>query len=303
MEKQDVVIIGGGPAGLTASVYTSRANLKTLFIEKGAPGGKMVKTFKIENWSGDISVSGPELSMRMFNHAKAYGGNYKYGDVVEIVSHSEFDHEVVLASGERIATKAVIIATGMVERIPESIKGIHEFENRGVSYCVICDGPIFKGKNMAIIGGGNAAIEEAQFAAQFANHVYVFVRNEKELIADKASIEQLKAKANATIMIGAEINEIIGESAIEKVKVTVDGVQKEMDIQAIFPYIGQVPVSSFAKSLGITDERGFIPTDDFMETKVKGIYAVGDIRKKEIRQISTAVADGTIAGKILANRI
>lgn len=303
MEKQDVVIIGGGPAGLTASVYTSRANLKTLFIEKGAPGGKMVKTFKIENWSGDISVSGPELSMRMFNHAKAYGGNYKYGDVVEIVSHSEFDHEVVLASGERIATKAVVIATGMVERIPESIKGIHEFENRGVSYCVICDGPIFKGKNMAIIGGGNAAIEEAQFAAQFANHVYVFVRNEKELIADKATIAQLRAKENVTILINAEINEIIGDSAIEKVLVTVEGVQKEMDIQAIFPYIGQVPVSNFAKSLGITDERGFIPTDDFMETKVKGIYAVGDIRKKEIRQISTAVADGTIAGKILANRI
>lgn len=239
----------------------------------------------------------------MFKHAKAYGGNYKYGEVVNIVSNSEFDHEVHLASGEVISTKAVVIGTGMVERIPESIKGIHEFDNRGVSYCVICDGPIFKGKDMAIIGGGNSAIEEAQFAAQFANHVYVFVRTEKDLIADKTTVEQLKAKSNVTILLNSEINELVGDSTVEKVLATVNGEKKEFDIKAVFPYIGQVPVSSFAKSLGITDERGYIPTDEYMETKVKGVYAIGDIRKKDIRQISTAVADGTIAGKILANRL
>ncbi len=303
MEKQDVVIIGGGPAGLTASVYTSRSNLKTLFIEKGAPGGKMVKTFKIENWSGDVSVSGPDLSMRMFSHAKAYGGNYKYGEVTNIVSNSEFDHVLELASGEKIQAKAVVIATGMVERVPESIKGIHEFENKGVSYCIICDGPLFKGKNIAVIGGGNSAIEESQFAAQFSKHVYVFVRSEKDLIADKSTIDQLKAKENVTILLNAEITELVGGSSIEYVKAIVNGQLQDFDVQAVFPYVGQIPVSNFAKSLNITDERGYIPTDEFMETSTKGIYAIGDIRKKEIRQIATAASDGTIVGKILANRL
>uniref|UniRef100_A0A2C9LK21 FAD/NAD(P)-binding domain-containing protein n=1 Tax=Biomphalaria glabrata TaxID=6526 RepID=A0A2C9LK21_BIOGL len=241
--------------------------------------------------------------MRMFNHAKTYGGKYKYGEVKNIISNGEFDHEIELASGEKIQTRSVVIATGMVERIPESIKGIHEFEHKGVSYCVICDGPLFKGKNIAIIGGGNAAIEEAQFAAQFANHVYVFVRTEKDLIADKISVEQLKQKENVTLLINAEINELIGSSNVEKVIATINGESKEMDIEGVFPYIGQVPVSAFAKSLGITDERGYIPTDESMETKVKGIYAIGDIRKKDIRQIATAASDGTIVGKILANRL
>lgn len=303
MEKQDVVIIGGGPAGLTAAVYASRSNLKTLFIEKGAPGGKMVKTFEIENWTGDTKVSGAELSMRMFTHAKTYGGKYKYGEVKSITSKSEFDHIITLASGEEISTRSVVIATGMVERVPETIKGIHEFENRGVSYCVICDGPLFKDKNIAIIGSGNSAIEEALFATQFAKHVYVFIRNANSIRAEKLSVEKLKEKENVTFVLNGEIKELVGTSFVEKVIATVEGETREFDIQAVFPYIGQLPVSEFVKDLGITNESGFIPTDESMQTSVPGIYAIGDIRKKEIRQIATAVSDGAIVGKILANRL
>lgn len=303
MEKQDVVIIGGGPAGLTAAVYASRSNLKTLFIEKGAPGGKMVKTFEIENWTGDTKVSGAELSMRMFTHAKTYGGKYKYGEVKSITSKSEFDHIITLASGEEISTRSVVIATGMVERVPETIKGIHEFENRGVSYCVICDGPLFKDKNIAIIGSGNSAIEEALFATQFAKHVYVFIRNANSIRAEKLSVEKLKEKENVTFVLNGEIKELVGTNFVEKVIATVEGETREFDIQAVFPYIGQLPVSEFVKDLGITNEYGFIPTDESMQTSVPGIYAIGDIRKKEIRQIATAVSDGAIVGKILANRL
>lgn len=299
----DVIIIGGGPAGLTAAVYSSRANLKTLFIEKGAPGGKMVKTFKIENWPGDKNINGVDLSLRMFDHSKEFGATYKYGNVVNIESKGSNEHIITLKNGDQYQAKAVVIATGMVERVPETIKGIHEFENRGVSYCAICDGPLYKGKDTAIIGGGNSAIEEATYLSSIASHVYVFVRTEKDLIAEKKLIQELKEKQNITILLNSEIKELIGDGKLEKIKAVVEGKEQEMQISAVFPYIGQVPVSDFAKSLDIVDTRGFIITDEFMETKVKGIYAIGDIRVKEIRQIATAAADGAIVGKILANRL
>lgn len=299
--EYDVVIIGGGPAALTAAVYASRSNLSVLFIEKGAPGGKMVKTFKIENWTGDREVSGPELSMRMFKHSQAFGAKYKYGEVVDIKTISDKEHHVLLASKESIKAKAVIIATGMVERIPEEIKGILEFENRGVSYCAICDGPIFKDKPVAFIGGGNAAIEEAIFATQFASHVYVFVRN--KIKADEKSVSDLKEKNNVTILLNSNIKEILGKNEVEKIIVSINGEEKEMPISAVFPYVGQLPVTDFLKHLNILDANGFIITDEYMQTKIKGVYAIGDVRKKEIRQIATAVADGAIVGKILANRL
>lgn len=302
-KEYDVMIIGGGPAGLTAAVYASRANLKTIFIEKGAPGGKMVKTFKIENWPGDKSINGVDLSLRMFDHSKAFGATYKYGEVVNIESKGATEQIVTLKNGDQFQVKSVVIATGMVERVPEWIDGIHKFEHRGVSYCAICDGPLYKGKPAAIIGGGNSAIEEATYLASIASQVNVFVRAESDLIAEKKLVDELKEKKNITLLMNAEIKTLHGDDKLEKVDAVVNGESKSFDVNVVFPYIGQVPVSSFAKDLSITDARGFIETDELMETKVKGIYAIGDIRVKEIRQIATAAADGAIVGKILANRL
>ncbi len=303
MEKFDVVIIGGGPAGLTAAIYASRANLSTVFIEKGAPGGKIVRTSKIENWTGDKLVEGPDLATRMYEHAKAFGAKYEYYGVVNIKSHSEFDHDVILSNDKIIKSKAVIIATGMVERVPMSVKNIQKFENRGVSYCAICDGPLFKGENVAVIGGGNSAIEEGVYLSSIAEHVYIFVRKPEELWAEKSLIADVKTRKNMTLFIHGEILEILGDQQVEKIHVKIDDKEKMLEVKAIFPYVGHNPVTDFVKDLGITDKTGFIPTNEFMETKVKGIYAIGDVRVKEIRQIATAVADGVIAGKILANRI
>ncbi|MCK5945826.1 MAG: FAD-dependent oxidoreductase [Mycoplasmataceae bacterium] len=296
----DVAIIGGGPAGLTASVYASRAELKTIFIEKGAPGGKMVNTSKIENWSGDKLVSGPDLAIRMFEHAKAFNATYKYGDVVNIESKEEELKEITLANGDKIQSRSIVIASGTVERIPEEVDGIHKYENRGISYCAICDGPIYKGEDTAIIGGGNSAIEEGAYLASVAKKVYIFVRG-KEMTAEIKLQEDALKKKNIEIVFNSVVKSISGEGKVEKITAVVDGVEKEYNVKAVFPYIGLVPVTSFAKDIKITDKHGYIETNEHMETKVKNIFAVGDVRVKGIRQIATAVADGAIAGKNLAN--
>lgn len=303
MEKYDVAIIGGGPGGLTAAIYASRANLSTVFIEKGAPGGKVVKTQKIENWTGDQSVNGPELAMRMFEHATKFGAKYHYGEVLKVDSKNANHQVITLKDNSVIEAKKVIIATGMVENIPRSVKNIERFENQGVSYCAICDGPLHKGADIAVIGGGNAAIEEAYYLSTVGKSVTVFVRVAEELIAEKKLIEELKHKKNVEIIIGGEILELIGQNKVEKIKAKINGEIKELAITAVFPYIGQKPVSSFVEHLKVTNKQGYILTDENMETKVTGIFAIGDIRQKNIRQIATAVADGAIAGKIVANNL
>lgn len=299
----DVAIIGGGPAGLTAAIYTSRANLSTIFFQKGAPGGKVAKTSKIENWTGDKMVEGFELAIRMQEHAEAFSAKYDHRAVKKVISRSEFDHELILVNEAKISAKAVIIATGMIERVPTTVKNIEKFENRGVSYCAICDGPLFKNQNVAVIGGGNSAIEESIYLSSIAKHVYIFIRKPEELWAEKAIIKDAQSRKNITIYTHGEICEIVENETMEKVIVKIDNQEKTMEINAIFPYIGQKPVTDFVSELNITDDKGFIPTDEYMETNKKGIYAIGDVRAKEIRQIATAVSDGVIAGKILANRV
>ena len=301
MEKYDVAIIGAGPAGLTAAVYASRANLNTLFIDCDAPGGKMVKTAKIENWSGDISVDGPDLSMRMFDHAKAYGAKHKYGLVKTIKSLGKFNKIIELDSGDQIEAKAIIIATGMIETVPTWITNVRKFENKGVSYCAICDGPLFKNQDVIVIGGGNSAIEEATYLATIASHVYLIVKY--GIQADKKVLAELEKRTNVSIHHDSEVLSLNGTDKLESADVNLNGDKKTLKIAAFFPYIGQTPVADFIKHLNITKANGFIETNEDMETKVENIFAVGDIRHKNIRQISTAVADGTIAGKIVANRI
>ena len=298
--KYDVVVIGGGPAGLTAALYAGRANKKTVFIEKGAPGGKMVTTNLIENWTGDISVNGADLSMRMFEHAKKES-DYKYGDVVSIQTNGPKEHIISIASGDTITAESVIIATGTIERVPADVVNIEKFIGNGVSFCAICDGPIFRNKPVAVIGGGNSAAEESVYLSSIANEVHIFVRK-PEMRADKSIVEELTNKKNVFIHYNTVMNEIIGDKAVNKVIVTENGEKKEYDVDAVFPYIGLDAVSGFVSNLGVTDENGYILTDEGMETTVKGIFAVGDVRKKAIRQISTAVADGAIAGKLIANR-
>ncbi|MGL5521771.1 MAG: NAD(P)/FAD-dependent oxidoreductase [Metamycoplasmataceae bacterium] len=299
----DVIIIGAGPAGLNAALYLSRSKKKTLFIEKGAPGGKMVQTFKIDNWIGTKEINGATLSLNMFNHAKEFGAVYKYGEVKKIHNKEDYFKIIELQNGEKITTKVVIIASGMTNRVPREIDGIEEYENKGVSYCVICDGPFYEGKPQGIIGGGNSAIEEASFLSTVASKVYIFVKDEK-IIAEKIILDQALSKKNIEIILNSQIKKINGNNeGIESVDVNVAGEDKNFKINALFPYIGFLPLNSFASHIKIFDEKGFIKTNENMETEIKGIFAIGDIRSKEVRQIITAASDGAIAAKYITNLI
>ncbi|MGL4343518.1 MAG: NAD(P)/FAD-dependent oxidoreductase [Metamycoplasmataceae bacterium] len=305
MEKNifDVIIIGAGPGGLNAALYAARANLDVLFIEKGAPGGKMTTTFNVSNWIGTEEIRGAELSLKMFNHAKKSGAKYKFGTVEKINDISHFEKEIILSNGEKLYSKTVVIASGMKNRVPMEIEGIRDYENKGVSYCSICDGPLYGNVPQAIIGGGNSAIEEGIYLSSIAEKVYIFVKD-KKLNAESSIVDSLKKRNNIEVFFESQVKKIIGnEKGIEKILVDVKGENKEFYVSSLFPYIGFIPVVDFASHLDIFDNSGFIITDKNMETKIKGIFAIGDIRTKEIRQIITAASDGAIVGKFLANEI
>ncbi len=297
----DVVIIGAGPAGLTCAIYASRGNLKVAFIDKGAPGGKMTSTYKIENWSGEEEIKGYELSQKMLNHALKLGSKHIYGNVVKIENKSEFEHYVYLENNQIIKCKSIVIASGMENKKP-LIPKLDFYNNKGVSYCVICDAPFYKNKPAAIIGGGDSAFEEGIYLSSIASNVYIFIRKSTPK-AEPIMVEEAKKLSNIKIIYNAEIVELFGGEQLEKVKYIENGEEKMMEINHLYPYIGFLPTNHFAKHLDIFDKDGFIITNDAMETNIKGLYAIGDIRQKNIRQIVTAASDGAIAGKTLTNKI
>ncbi|MDJ1645635.1 FAD-dependent oxidoreductase [Mycoplasma sp. M5725] len=301
----DVIIIGAGPASLNAALYASRQDLNVLIIEKSAPGGKLLSTDKVENWIGTKLTTGFELATDFYKHALAYGANYMSGEVVNIRSNGEFDKEVMLADGNIIKGKSIIIGSGMQNRKPSTIKNFDEYFNKGISYCGICDGPIFRNQPIVVMGGGNSAVEEGTFISNVASKLYV-VTIDSELKAEKKLIEELKSRSNVEIIYNATIQEVSGNGKLEKISYLDSTTNKiiELDANALFIYIGFIPKADFiSDDMMIKTKSGFIITDDSMETKIPNIFAVGDIRDKKIRQIVTAASDGAIAAKVISDRI
>ncbi|MCM3115252.1 thioredoxin-disulfide reductase [Neobacillus sp. MER 74] len=292
----DVIIAGAGPAGMTAAVYTSRANLSTLMIERGMPGGQMANTEDVENYPGFESILGPDLSTKMFEHAKKFGAEYAYGDIKEIQDHG--DYKIVVAGSKQYKAYAVIITTG-AEYKKIGVPGEKELGGRGVSYCAVCDGAFFKGKELFVIGGGDSAVEEGVYLTRFASKVTI-VHRRNELRAQK--ILQDRAFANEKVdfiwnhTIKA-INDKDGKVGSVTLVSTENGEEQVLPADGVFIYIGMVPLSKPFASLGITNDNGYIETNDRMETRVPGIYAAGDIREKTLRQIVTATGDGSIAAQ------
>ncbi|PFP30014.1 thioredoxin-disulfide reductase [Bacillus sp. AFS073361] len=292
----DVIIAGAGPAGMTAAVYTSRANLSTLMIERGMPGGQMANTEDVENYPGFESILGPDLSTKMFEHAKKFGAEYAYGDIKEIQDHG--DYKLVVAGSKQYKAYAVIITTG-AEYKKIGVPGEKELGGRGVSYCAVCDGAFFKGKELFVIGGGDSAVEEGVYLTRFASKVTI-VHRRNELRAQK--ILQDRAFANEKVdfiwnhTIKA-INDKDGKVGSVTLVSTENGEEQVLPADGVFIYIGMVPLSKPFASLGITNDNGYIETNDRMETRVPGIYAAGDIREKTLRQIVTATGDGSIAAQ------
>lgn len=294
-EIHDLIIIGAGPAGLTAAIYARRANLEVMLLESSAPGGKMVKTNEIANWPGMKTTSGPDLASQMFDHATSFGAIYQYGVVSDIVQGDI--KEVHTEDNSVYYTKAIIIATGTLER-KLGIPGEERLNNKGVSYCAVCDGIFFKDKVITVVGGGNSALEEANYLTQFGSKVNIIVRRDA-FRADKSVIDMVSANPKINIIKLHIPIEIIGEDKVEGIIIEDVNTKQRQTIEtaAVFPFIGLDPISSFATNLGITDDNGYILTDIAMRTSQEGIFAAGDVNQKALRQVVTATNDGAIAAQ------
>lgn len=292
----DVIIAGAGPAGMTAAVYTSRANLSTLMIERGVPGGQMANTEEVENYPGFESILGPELSTKMFDHAKKFGADYAYGDIKEIIDGEEY--KTIVAGSKQYKARSIIISTG-AEYKKLGAPGEKELGGRGVSYCAVCDGAFFKGKNLFVIGGGDSAVEEGVYLTRFATKVTIVHRRDE--LRAQAILQQRAFDNEKVDFIWShtvkEINAKDGKVGSITLVSTKTGEEQELPADGVFIYVGMVPLSKPFEGLGITNENGYIVTNDQMETKISGIFAAGDIREKTLRQIVTATGDGSIAAQ------
>lgn len=291
----DTIIIGAGPAGMTAALYAARSNLKVALIEGGLPGGQMNNTSDIENYPGYANISGPELAEKMFEPLENLGVEHLYGFVENIEDHG--DVKKVITDNEELETRTVIVATGSKHRLL-GVPGEEELNSRGVSYCAVCDGAFFRDQDLLVVGGGDSAVEEAIFLTQFAKSVTIVHRRD-ELRAQKVLQDRAFANEKINFIWDSVVKEIKGENRVESV--VIENVKTnqvtEHAFGGVFIYVGLDPVSDFTKDLQIQDESGWIVTDDHMKTRVAGVFAVGDVRQKDLRQVTTAVGDGAIAGQ------
>ena len=291
----DTIIIGAGPAGMTAALYAARSNLKVALIEGGLPGGQMNNTSDIENYPGYANISGPELAEKMFEPLENLGVEHLYGLVENIEDHG--DVKKVITDDEEFETRTVIVATGSKHRLL-GVPGEEELNSRGVSYCAVCDGAFFRDQDLLVVGGGESAVEEAIFLTQFAKSVTIVHRRD-ELRAQKVLQDRAFANEKINFIWDSVVKEIKGENRVESV--VIENVKTnqvtEHAFGGVFIYVGLDPVSDFTKDLQIQDESGWIVTDDHMKTRVAGVFAVGDVRQKDLRQVTTAVGDGAIAGQ------
>ena len=292
----DTMIIGAGPAGMTAALYAARSNLKVALLERGIYGGQMNNTAEIENYPGYARISGPELAEKMFEPLENLGVEHLFGQVEKIEDYG--DYKKIITEDEVFETKTVVLASGANHR-HLGVPGEEEYNSRGVSYCAVCDGAFFRDEDLLVVGGGDSAVEEAIFLTRFAKSVTIVHRRD-QLRAQKLLQERAFANEKISFIWDSVVKEIKGDDrrvtsvVFENVKT---GQISESDFGGVFVYVGLDPVSDFVKALGICDEAGWIVTDQQMKTAIDGIYAIGDVRQKDLRQITTAVGDGAVVGQ------
>lgn len=295
MDRQvDLVIIGAGPAGMTAALYASRAGLQTLMLDGGAPGGALLTTYMVDNYPGCPQIPGPDLAMQMYEQSVSFGAQFQNGMVDKVTENKQ----VILKDGSVITAKAVIVATG-VQAKKMNIPGEAEALGHGVSFCAICDGAFFRNQEVVVIGGGNSALEEAVFLTRFASKVTIVIRRDQfrgsltaqKAVEDNDKIEVIRHHIPKEVLsTDGRVSGIVLENVNTHDQIT-------LKCGGIFPYIGQIPETGFVKDLGLLDERGYLIVDDSMKTAIPGIYGAGDCTNKKLRQIVTATADGAAAAE------
>lgn len=294
MNKQiDVVIIGGGIAGLTAGLYIKRSNLSVMAIDRNVFGGKLAKLGDIYNYPGFESISGPELAYKLMEQAEKIGIELEYGNVVNVTKNN--DLFIVQTEDKMIHAKAVIIATGTIEK-QLGIPGEKDFFNRGVSYCATCDGPLYRKKDVAVVGYLDTALEEAIYLAGLAKVVYLISHVEQSAI-ESVKLENVLAKSNIKLLDNCDVIAISGQDHVEEMVVRhLDSAQEEaIKVNAVFPYIGQKTLTEFLGNLKVETKNGYLIVNKDMETNVPGLFAAGDTTDKKLRQLVTAAGDGSIA--------
>lgn len=295
MEDYQVIIIGGGVAGLTAGIYASRAQLKTILLEAMIPSGQAYLTELVENYPGfPEGISGKELVERMTQQALRFGLKIEQFTPVEGIE-TKGDRHLVFAGGKEFSAEAIIIATG-AQWNKLGVPGEEEFVGKGISYCATCDGAFFKDQVVAVVGGGDTAIEEALYLSRVASKVYVIHRRD-QLRAQKILQQRARQEPKISFVWNSVIKEVQGEGILSSLRLAniQDKNESILPVSGLFVAIGQRPNTEFLRGLLALDEKGYIITDESCATSIPGIFAAGDVRHKELRQIATAIADGAIA--------
>jgi thioredoxin reductase (NADPH) len=293
MSGYDVVIVGGGPAGLAAGLYTARMNLKAVLVDRGPLGGQLLNTELVEDYPGFETVLGSELATKMGDHARKFGLEVRDFEPVKEIDIEGSTKVVRLESGEELRAPALIMAAGGLPRYI-GVPGEKEFWGRGVSYCAVCDGAFFKGQELAVVGGGDAAVEEGEFLTRYASKVYIIHRRH-ELRAQPILIDRARNNAKVEFILEAVVKEIKGNDKVQTIHYEQRGEAKELLVGGVFIFVGFVPNSGLFKVHIDHDEGGYILTGRDMQTSVEGVWAVGDVRSQLTKQIATAVGDGTTA--------
>jgi thioredoxin reductase (NADPH) len=291
----DLTIVGGGPGGLSAAIYSMRAAMKTVLVEKAAPGGQINLSNEVENYPGFEHISGAELSMKLAKHARSYGLD-EISEEVAAVEPGLDHHTVRLADGRSLQTHAVILATGGSPR-KLGIPGEEDYYGQGVSYCAVCDGFFFRGREVIVVGGGDSACEEALYLAKLASKVYLVHRRDA-LRASMILQQRVKADCNIEILWNSVLTEIkAGDQGVDGVTLqdTQNKELRDMPIDGVFIFIGFVPNNQLVPAGIRLNSEGFVITDEKCETSIPGIYAVGDLRERYARQIVLAAGDGCLA--------
>lgn len=288
----DLIIIGAGPAGLTAALYALRSNKKILVLEAKSYGGQIINAHKIENYPGIPEISGVQYAMTLYNQVKNFGAEFKFEAVIRIDENKN-----VVTPKNTYQAKAIILATG-AEKRKLGIENEARYVGKGVSYCATCDGNFYKGKDVAVVGGGNTALEDALYLADLASKVYIIHRRDN-FRGEERLYDELKAKANVEFIHNSNVVKLNGENEIESIDVQNNGNNiTTIAIQGLFIAVGQEPNNSIFSNVVKLDEFGYILSEDGVHTGSEGIYVAGDARVKSLRQLTTAVGDGALAATI-----